>query len=174
VLILHVQVDDLLRRVRFYVTPGLIVPCILGCTFTNLRVKCTNAKERRVELNKMVSVAISSSASACQAVSTTRKPTSSTKVRIAHRISMPARCEALVEITTSVEGLRVLNTHYKHHSINLSSGVAEVRSRFVFASSIRLADRNLYQKGWSSVSPLLVPRGTHYRRYGRIPDRGGA
>jgi hypothetical protein len=36
---LQVQVGGLVRRVRFYVTPGLAVPCILGCNFINLHVK---------------------------------------------------------------------------------------------------------------------------------------
>ena len=36
VIILHLQVGYLLKRVRFYVTPGLGVPCILGCAFINL------------------------------------------------------------------------------------------------------------------------------------------
>ena len=31
VVLLHLQVGDLRTRVRFYVVPGLGVPCILGC-----------------------------------------------------------------------------------------------------------------------------------------------
>jgi hypothetical protein len=52
VLILCVQVGNLLKRVRFYVTPGLGVPCILGCTFINLHVKSIHPKEWRVDLNE--------------------------------------------------------------------------------------------------------------------------
>jgi hypothetical protein len=34
VLILCVQIGNLLKRVLFYVTPGLGVPCIMGCTLS--------------------------------------------------------------------------------------------------------------------------------------------
>jgi hypothetical protein len=51
VLILYVQVGNLFKRVRFYVTPGLGVPCILWCTFINLYVKSIHPKERLVDLN---------------------------------------------------------------------------------------------------------------------------
>jgi Retroviral aspartyl protease len=48
VIVLFVQVGGLLTRVRFYVTPGLAVPCILGCGFINLYVKTIHPRERRV------------------------------------------------------------------------------------------------------------------------------
>jgi hypothetical protein len=37
VIVLFVQVGGLLKRVRFYVTPGLAVPCILRCGFGHLQ-----------------------------------------------------------------------------------------------------------------------------------------
>jgi hypothetical protein len=49
---LHVQVGGLVRRVRFYVTPGLAVPCILGCNFINLHVKAILPKEQKVLLQE--------------------------------------------------------------------------------------------------------------------------
>jgi hypothetical protein len=67
VIVLFVQVGRLLKRVRFYVTPGLAVPCILGCGFINLYVKTMHPKERRVELTEGGSVAISNGPGACGA-----------------------------------------------------------------------------------------------------------
>jgi hypothetical protein len=65
VLILFVQVGNLVRRVRFYVTPGLGVPCILGCNFINLHVRSIQPTERRIDLIDGASVAISTGAGAC-------------------------------------------------------------------------------------------------------------
>jgi hypothetical protein len=39
VIVLYVQLGTTVHRVRFYVAPGLAVPCILGCNFINLHVK---------------------------------------------------------------------------------------------------------------------------------------
>jgi hypothetical protein len=58
-IVLYVQVGGLLKRIRFYVTPGLEVPYIFGCGFINLHVKTIHPKERRVELTEGGSVAIS-------------------------------------------------------------------------------------------------------------------
>jgi hypothetical protein len=55
VIILILQVGNLVRRVRFYVTPGLGVPCILGCNFINLHVRSIHPKERRIDLIEGVS-----------------------------------------------------------------------------------------------------------------------
>jgi hypothetical protein len=66
-IVLYVKVGGLLKRVRFYVMPGLAVPCILGCGFINLHVKTIHPKERRVELIEGGSVAISNGLDACGA-----------------------------------------------------------------------------------------------------------
>jgi hypothetical protein len=56
---LHVPVGGMERRVCFYVTPGLAVPCILGCNFINLHVKAILPKEQKVLLQKGCIEAIS-------------------------------------------------------------------------------------------------------------------
>jgi hypothetical protein len=144
--------------VRFYVTPGLGIPCILGCTFINLYVKRIHPKERRVDLNEGGSVAISSGVSACQAVTTTRPPKPSTKVRLAHRTSIPARCEAHVEVTTAVEGLCLLKPHSKSHSITLASGVAEVRSNVPFRVRVINPSNRSYSLPKGMIIGLASPR----------------
>jgi hypothetical protein len=45
VIVLKVQLGTTVHRVRFYVAPGLAVPCILGCYFINLHVKAILPKE---------------------------------------------------------------------------------------------------------------------------------
>jgi hypothetical protein len=127
-----VQVGNLLKHVRFYVTPGLGVPCILGCTFINLHVKIIHPKERRVDLNEGGSIAITSCVSACQALATTRELILSNKVRIAQRTVIPARCEAHVDVTTAVSGLCVLIHSSRTQVVSLASGVADVRSNVPF------------------------------------------
>ena len=44
VVLLHLQVGDLRTRVRFYVVPGLGVPCILGCNFIDIHVRSIHPK----------------------------------------------------------------------------------------------------------------------------------
>jgi hypothetical protein len=132
VLILYVQVGNLLKRVRFHVTPGLGVPCILGCNFINLHVKSIHPKERRVDLNEGGSIAITSGVSACQAITTTRECLPSNKVRIAQRIVIPARSEAHVDVTTAVAGQCVLTHSSRSQVVSLSSGVADARSNVPF------------------------------------------
>jgi Aspartyl protease len=62
VIVLHTQVGDLRTRVRFYVVPGLGVPCILGCNFIDLHVRSIHPKERRVDLREGGPIAISTDA----------------------------------------------------------------------------------------------------------------
>jgi hypothetical protein len=56
---LYVQVGGMVSRVRFYVTPGLAVPFILGCNFINLHVIVSLPKEQKVLLQEGGTVAIS-------------------------------------------------------------------------------------------------------------------
>jgi Retroviral aspartyl protease len=55
---LHVQVGGLVRRVCFYVTTCLAVPCILGCNFISLHAKAILPKEQKVLLQEGGTVAI--------------------------------------------------------------------------------------------------------------------
>jgi hypothetical protein len=116
------------------VTPGLVVPCILGCNFINLHVRIIHPKERRVELNDGGSVAISSGVSACQAVTPTRDLKPSTKVRLSRRVVIPPRCEMHVDVITATGGLCLLVHHSKPSAgpDTLASGVAETRAHVPF------------------------------------------
>ena len=58
VIVLYIQVGGLRTRVRFYVVPGLGVPCILGCNFIDIHVRSIHPKERRVELREGGPIAI--------------------------------------------------------------------------------------------------------------------
>jgi hypothetical protein len=130
VIVLFVQVGGLLKRVRFYVTPGLAVPCILGCGFINLYVKTIH-----LELTEGGSVAISNRPYACGAAAVSvRKPTPSTKVRLARPTIVQPRWEAHVEATTAVEVLCLLLQHSRPSTgpVTLASGVADIRSHVPF------------------------------------------
>jgi hypothetical protein len=92
VVVLHLQVGDLRTRVRFYVAPGLGVPCILGCNLIDLHVRSIHPKERRVDLPVGGSVAIFTDTrfdGTASAVS--REPTPSRKNRLARRTVIPPR-----------------------------------------------------------------------------------
>jgi hypothetical protein len=52
VFLLHLQVGDLRTCVRFYVTSGLAVQCILGCNFIDRHVRAILPGERKFELKK--------------------------------------------------------------------------------------------------------------------------
>jgi hypothetical protein len=131
-LILYVQMGHLLKRVRFYVTPGLGVPCILGCTFINLHVEIIHPKARQVDLNEGGSIAIISGINACQAIATTRERLPSNKVLIAQRTVISARCETHFYVTTTVAGLCVLTHSSRSQVVSFVSGVADVRSNVPF------------------------------------------
>jgi hypothetical protein len=160
VLILYVQVGNLLKRVRFYVTPGLGVPCILGYTFINLHVKSIHPKERRVDLNEGEPIAITSGVSACQAVATSRECIPSNKVRTAQRTVIPARCEAHVDVTTAVSELCVLTHSSRTQVVSLASGVADVRSNVPFRVRIlNPSDRSItLSKGMVIGSASTCPQ----------------
>jgi hypothetical protein len=84
VIVLYVQLGTTVHRVRFYVAPGLAVPCILGCNFINLHVKAILPKEKKVDLHDGASVAIANeSDSASKAPPREPAMLASTKVRAA-------------------------------------------------------------------------------------------
>ena len=170
VIILHLQVGDLLKRVRFYVTPGLGVPCILGCAFINLYVRSIHPKERRVDLNEGGSVAISSGLSACQVISSEREFTPSTKVRMAHRTVVPARCEAHIEVTTAVAGLVVLTQSSKTIAVTLASGVAEVRSNIPFRVRVLNPSNRSYTLSKGMVIGIASPHPERIISVGMVQE----
>jgi hypothetical protein len=87
---LRTQVGDLRTRVRFYVVPGLGVPCILGCKFIDLHVRSIHPKERRVDVRKGGLVAISTDTRFDVTESAvSREPTPSRKIRLCEGASRP-------------------------------------------------------------------------------------
>jgi hypothetical protein len=91
---LHVQVGGLVRRVRFYVSPGLAVPCILGCNFINLHLKAILPKEQKVLLQEGGTVSISPGPGKeeCSTAELTRKspPPSQSKLKLASLSRYPS------------------------------------------------------------------------------------
>jgi hypothetical protein len=139
VVVLYVQAGGFLKRVRFYVTPGLAVPCIMEYCFINLHVKTIHPKERRVELTEGGSVAISNGLDACGAAAIPeRQQTPSTKVRLARRFDIPPCCESHVEVTSAFDGSCLVIKHSGSSlgPVTLASGVAEIRYQVPFRALV--------------------------------------
>jgi hypothetical protein len=84
--LLHLQVIDLRTRVRFYVVPGLGVPCTLGCNFIDLHVRSIYPKERWVDLREGGSLAISTDTRFHgTALEVSREPAPSRNIHLARR-----------------------------------------------------------------------------------------
>jgi hypothetical protein len=92
VLVLYVQLGTTVHRVRFYVAPGLAVPCILGCNFISLHFKAILPKEKKVDLHDGASVAIANESDS-DSKAPPREPAmlASTKVRAAQRVVIHPR-----------------------------------------------------------------------------------
>jgi hypothetical protein len=153
VIALYGQVGGILRRVRFYVVPGLGTPCILGCNFINLQVRCIHPKERRVDLHEGGSVTISSGLCSDRADSAQiREQTPSMKVRLSRRTVITARCEAHVKVTSAANGLYKILYHTKPSAsaVSLASGIAEILANvpFRFELSIRHIGPIRFPKVW--------------------------
>jgi hypothetical protein len=135
VVLLHLQVGDLRTLVRFYDVPGLGVPCILGCDFIDLHVRCIHSKERRVDLLEEGSVAISTDTRFDGTASAmSREPTPSRKIRLAHRTIIPPRTESHIEVTSACNGLQLV-VHLSKPSgppVTLAWGIAEIRAQVPF------------------------------------------
>jgi hypothetical protein len=150
VIIFFVQVGNLVRRVRFYVTPGLGVPCILGCNFINHHVRSLQPKQRRIDLMEGGSVSISTGVGASQiSGKAPRTATASPKVRLARKTVIPARCEMHVDVTSADSGLHLV----VHHStssktpIALASGVSDIRAHIPFrVRVINPSNRDIAQR----------------------------
>jgi hypothetical protein len=160
VIVLYVQVGDLLTRVCFYVVPGLGTPCILGCNFINLHVRCIHRKERRVDLNEGGSVAISSGIGGDNAASAqTREPTASMKVCMSRRTVIPARCEAHVEVTSAASGLyQILHqTKPSAPAVTLASVIAEMRANIPFRVRVINPTRRAHTLSKCMVIGMAAP-----------------
>jgi hypothetical protein len=172
IIILHVQVGQFRSRVRFHVAPGMAVPCILGCSFIRRHVKCIYRGQRRVEMNEGGSVYISQGLYACHSVSEQRQLTASTKVRLARRVVVPARCEAHVEETTAVEGLCVL-THHSNlsaGSVLLASGVAEICPLIPFRVRVMNPSERPYTLPKGMLIGMASPRPSNVITVGAVEE----
>jgi hypothetical protein len=160
VIALYVQVGDLLRRVLFYVVPGLGTPCILGCNFINIHVRSMHPAERRVDLHDGGSVAISSGLCSDSADSAQiRGQTPSMKVRLSRRTVITARCEAHVEVTSGANGLYKILHHTKPstRAVSLASGIAEIQANVPFRVRVVNPTRRAHTLSKGLVIGLVVP-----------------
>jgi hypothetical protein len=184
---LYVQIGDAIKRVRFYVTPGLAVPCILGCNFINLHVKSILPKEQKVILQERGTVAIApgigNEECGTTGFSGTRSPPPQSKLRLAKKLMLPPRCEAHVMVESAGSGLCFLQNSAKTYATNcvsLANGVADIRPHVPFKVRVmHIFDRpHTLQKcmvlGWTLPHPmqiLTVPTGGD-RKEGNIIGRG--
>jgi hypothetical protein len=152
---LYVQMGDAIKRVRFYVTPGLAVPCILGCNFISLHVKAILPKEQKIILQKGGTVArapgIGKEECGMTEFSDTRSPPPQSKMRLAKNVMLPPRCEAHVMVESAGSGLCFLQNSAKTYAANgvsLANGVADIRPHVPFkVRVINTSDRqNTLQK----------------------------
>jgi Retroviral aspartyl protease len=138
VIVLYVQLSNTVHRVRFYVAPGLAVPCILGCNFINLHVKAILPKEKKVDLHDGASVAIANeSDSASKAPPREPAMLGSTKVRTAQRVVIPPLCEAHVAVQTAASELCLIQNRIRAgpgQGLSLANGIADVRPQVPFVA----------------------------------------
>jgi hypothetical protein len=110
VVTLRVQLGRLRAQARFIVVKNLAAGCILGCQFIDRHVKSIHPKEKQVLLNDGTAVVILHAATLLAMgemdVERGRKPTPSTKVRIARFAKIQARSESFVEVQCDAPGLR--------------------------------------------------------------------
>jgi hypothetical protein len=136
VIVLHVQLGTTVHRVRFYVAPGLAVPCILGCKFIYLHFKAILQNEKRVDINDGDSVAIEHEPESTTLIPRGEPlPQASTKVRTAQRSVIPPRCEAHVTAQIDASELCLIQNRIRAgpgQGLSLANGVAEVRPHVTF------------------------------------------
>jgi hypothetical protein len=136
VVVLYVQLGTTVHRVRFYVQPGLAVPCILGCNLINLHVKAILPKESKVYLHDGASVAIENeSDSASKAPPREPATLASTKVRAAQRVIIPRRFEAHVAVQTAASELCLIHNRIRagpSQRLGFANGIADVRPQVPF------------------------------------------
>jgi hypothetical protein len=172
IIVLHVQIEQFRSRVRFHVAPEMEVPCILVCSFIRRHVKCIYPGKQRVEMNEGGSVHISQGLSACHSVSEQRRPTASTKVRLARPVVVPARCEAHVEVTTAVEGLCGLTHHSKLSAgpVTLASGVAEICPHIPFRVRVINPSERPYTLPKGMLIGMASPRPLNVINVGAVEE----
>jgi hypothetical protein len=176
---------DAIKRVRFNFTPGLAVPCILGCNFINLHVKDILPKDLKLILQEggTVSIAPGIGKEECGTTdfSDTRSPPPQSQLQMARKVMLPPRCDAHVTVESSGSGLCFLQnsaTTYATNGVSLANGVADIRPHVPF--KVRVINTfyrpHTVQKGMILVLTLpypmqilTVPTG---RKDGNIIGRG--
>jgi hypothetical protein len=174
-------------RVRFYVTPGLAVPCILGCNFINLHVKAILPKDQKVILQEggreAIAPGIGKEECGTTEFSDTRSTPPQSKLRLARKVMLPPRCEVHVMVESAGSGLCFLQNSsetYFTNGVSLANGVADIRRHVPFkVRVINTFDRpHTFQTGmilgWTLPHPmqiLTVPTGDN-RKDGNIFGRG--
>jgi hypothetical protein len=137
------------------VVKQLAAGSILGCQFINRHVKSIHPKEKRVFLNDGAPVAILHAATHPAMGETDvergRKPTPSTKIRIARFAKIPSRSECLGEVQCDASGLRFLQASLRHSftRVYMANGLAEILSNRI----IRVRVVN------ASLTDRLIPKG---------------
>jgi Retroviral aspartyl protease len=143
-IVLYVQLGTTVHRVRFYVAPGMAVPCILGCNFINLHVKAILTKENKVDLHDGASVSIANeSDSAYKAPPGEPATLASTEVRAAQRVFIPPSCEAHIPVQTAASELCLNQNRIRArpgHGPSLADGIAECNA--IFPSRVVNFSRN--------------------------------
>jgi Reverse transcriptase (RNA-dependent DNA polymerase) len=176
VIVLIVQVGHLRTRVRFYVTAGLAVPCILGCNFIDRHVKSILPGDRRVELHDGGSVAISETSPRNidpPGNTPTTNMTPSTKVRVAKAVQIPPLSEAHVTVQTASTGFRFSQSKASNVDSlgrNMANGIAEVQPHVPFRVRVinLSAEARLLKK--DMVVGFALP---HPTMVFNLPDSGG-
>jgi hypothetical protein len=155
VVTLWVQLGRLRAQARFIVVKQLAAGCILGCQFIDRHVKSIHPKEKRVLLNDGTPVAILRAATHPAMGETDvergRKPTPSTKIRLARFEKIAARSECLVEVRCDAPGLHFLQAFLRHSStgVYMANGLAEILPNRIFR--VRFVNESLTDR--------LLPKG---------------
>jgi hypothetical protein len=166
---LYVQIGDAIKQVRFYVTPGLAVPCILGCNFINLQVKAILPKEQKVILQEGGTVPIAPGIGKEECGTTdfsdTKSPPPQFKLRLARKVMLPPRCGEHVMVESAGSFLCFLQNSVKKcatNGVSLANGVADIRKHYPFkVRVIKTSDRqhNLQKGmilGWTLPHPMQI------------------
>jgi hypothetical protein len=168
VVTLWVQLGRLRAQARLIVVKQLAAGCILGCQFIDRQVKSIHPKEKRVFLNDGTSVAIPHAAThpamGEMDVERGRKPTPSTKIRIARSPKIPARSESLVKVQCDAPGLRFLQASLLHSStgVYMAIGLTQIIPNRIFEVRVvnaLLTDRLLRKRmilGYSMPHPTGI------------------
>jgi hypothetical protein len=155
VVTLWVPLERLRAQARFIGVKQLAAGCILGCQFIDRHVKSIHLKEKIVLLNDGAPVAILRAATPPAMGETDvergRKPTPSTKIRLARFAKIAARSECLVEVHCDAPGQNFLQASLRHSStgVYMANGLSEILPNLIFR--VRVVN--------ASLTYRLLPKG---------------